>query len=87
MESSRTVRRWSPPEPSRRGARQLFLSALAFIQLFALLWLQVFVGIRGCFFIENSEFSDFARKCTETWHVASHAGDGARQHLANQHRN
>ena len=81
------IRQWSPPVPSRQGARQLFLSALAFIQLFALLWLHVFVGIRGCLFIENLEFCDFARKCTETWHVATHAGDGARQHLANQHRN
>ena len=41
----------------------------------------------GVFFIENLEFFDFARKCTETWHVATHAGDGARQHLTNQHRN
>ena len=39
------------------------------------------------FFIDKLKFVDFARTCIETWHVAMHAGDGARQHLTNQHRN
>ena len=58
--------------------------------LHSVVWLVMAAGVcwnSMVFFIENLEFSDFARKCTKTWHVATHAGNGARQHLANQHRN